>query len=295
MRRGSVRRRNRRAQREERAGVLGVQVVLCVALLCAAVGLQASEIPFYEKARISAAELVGAEAFSPGEAAWAWAAGLLKGEAEEGEPLEPDGQDFQEKMETLRGYIHRYLPAQAEGAESGGFSRGAPMADGGQGGALPAALSPARKSWSAPEHAILSPVLTTARAWLPLKQAVVTCRFGYRYHPITGEADFHTGIDLGAQEGEPVAAVYPGVVEERGESEIYGNYLVLRHGGSMRTFYGHCSELLAPAGARIRQGETIARVGSTGVSTGPHLHFEVRFDETAANPWYLFFEGREAG
>ena len=125
------------------------------------------------------------------------------------------------------------------------------------------------------------PVLSAAAARPVAGQ--VTSPFGRRVHPITGQQDFHTGVDLSAPEGTPIAAAYPGRVAETGYSPVYGNYILLDHGG-IATRYCHCSEIVAQEGMNLRQGETVARVGSTGVSTGPHLHFELLVEQQAVDP-----------
>ncbi|MEG2203748.1 MAG: M23 family metallopeptidase, partial [Oscillospiraceae bacterium] len=111
----------------------------------------------------------------------------------------------------------------------------------------------------------------------------LTCGFGVRTHPITGAADFHTGMDIGAPRGTPIFSAYPGTVREVGQSNVYGNFVILDH-GNLSTRYGHCETILVRTGMRLRQGERIATVGSTGVSTGPHLHFELRIGERAVDP-----------
>lgn len=115
-------------------------------------------------------------------------------------------------------------------------------------------------------------------------QGRITCEFGYRIHPITGNRSFHTGIDIGADEGDKITAPLDATVRETGSSEELGNYILLDHGGGIQTFYGHCEELFVSGGEVIRAGETIALVGSTGWSTGPHLHFEIRLCGAFCDP-----------
>ena len=116
---------------------------------------------------------------------------------------------------------------------------------------------------------------------------VLTSPYGYRTHPITEKWGFHSGVDLAAAEGTAVSAALDGRVAETGSDETYGEYVVLSH-GSVSTKYAHCSRTLVSPGDRVRQGETIALVGNTGISTGPHLHFEVWLDGSPVNPaWAL--------
>ncbi|MCS6860759.1 MAG: peptidoglycan DD-metalloendopeptidase family protein [Abditibacteriales bacterium] len=112
----------------------------------------------------------------------------------------------------------------------------------------------------------------------------LTSRFGSRYHPILRRAKWHTGVDLAAPWGATVRAAASGTVIFAGWKRAYGKTLVVDHGNGIATVYGHCSALLVSLGARVRRGQPIARVGSTGVSTGPHLHFEVRRGGKPVNP-----------
>jgi murein DD-endopeptidase MepM/ murein hydrolase activator NlpD len=117
-----------------------------------------------------------------------------------------------------------------------------------------------------------------ARPLFPLiGSAVTTSNFGWRLHPLLGSWIMHSGRDLAAPEGTPVVAALAGTVVSSGPAGGYGLAIEIEHGGiHRRTLYGHLSELYVKEGARVSQGEVIGRVGSTGLSTGPHLHFEMR-------------------
>lgn len=112
----------------------------------------------------------------------------------------------------------------------------------------------------------------------------LTSPFGYRTNPVSGKYGFHTGIDLAAPEGTPVASAYGGKVTDSGESDVWGKYVLLEHSDGFETYYCHLSEIYAPKGTVLRKGETLGLVGSTGWSTGPHLHFEVRIDGVRVDP-----------
>ena len=94
----------------------------------------------------------------------------------------------------------------------------------------------------------------------------------------------HTGLDISASTGTPIKAASSGTVTFSGRKGSYGNLLVITHGNGVQTYYGHCSELLVAKGEKVEQGQIIAKVGSTGISTGNHLHFEVRINGVAQNP-----------
>jgi murein DD-endopeptidase MepM/ murein hydrolase activator NlpD len=116
------------------------------------------------------------------------------------------------------------------------------------------------------------------------KDTPVTSEFGWRQHPITGERKFHTGIDFGAGLGTPIYAIANGRVELAGEKGGYGNTVIVNHSAGKSTLYGHASKLYVREGQQVVRGQAIAAVGSTGMSTGPHLHFEVRINNKPVNP-----------
>ena len=113
---------------------------------------------------------------------------------------------------------------------------------------------------------------------------VVTDGYGPRINPVTGEAGFHTGIDLGDPHGAPIAAAKSGVVAYSGWISGYGNTIIIDHGGGIQTLYAHSSELLVGVGETVYRGQTIALVGSTGMSTGPHIHWEIRVNGQHIDP-----------
>jgi murein DD-endopeptidase MepM/ murein hydrolase activator NlpD len=121
-------------------------------------------------------------------------------------------------------------------------------------------------------------------AGMPLADARLTSGFGMRVHPVLGGLRQHTGIDLAAPTGTPVYATADGIVSRADWYSSYGLYVSIEHGASIQTRYGHLSRLAVAAGDSVRKGDLIGYVGSTGRSTGPHLHYEVRIDGLAVNP-----------
>lgn len=108
--------------------------------------------------------------------------------------------------------------------------------------------------------------------------------YGNRVHPISGKVQFHDGIDLAASSGTPILAMAPGTVTRSGQNGGYGNYISIDHGGGLMSFYAHCSALYARQGEAVKAGQKIAAVGTTGSSTGNHLHFGVHLNSKSANP-----------
>jgi murein DD-endopeptidase MepM/ murein hydrolase activator NlpD len=108
--------------------------------------------------------------------------------------------------------------------------------------------------------------------------------FGARLHPIYKIRKMHTGVDIDAGSGTPIKAAAGGLVVHSGRRGGYGNCVIIDHGGGLATVYGHCSSLSVAAGQEVKQGQVIGRVGSTGLATGPHLHFEVRRNGEPVDP-----------
>jgi murein DD-endopeptidase MepM/ murein hydrolase activator NlpD len=112
----------------------------------------------------------------------------------------------------------------------------------------------------------------------------ISSHYGFRSNPITGVRQFHTGIDIAANTGAPIRAAMSGRVIFAGWSDVFGNYVVINHHSGYRTLYGHMSAIRVKNGALVGTGERIGDAGSTGVSTGPHLHFTVYKNGVTVNP-----------
>lgn len=112
----------------------------------------------------------------------------------------------------------------------------------------------------------------------------ITSYFGNRFHPILHFTRFHAGVDIGAGWGSPIVAAADGQVAAAGWAGGYGREVQIAHGGGLVSLYGHMSEIVAQPGSFVRRGQLIGYVGSSGLSTGPHLHFEVRMAGTPVNP-----------
>ncbi|MBK1648517.1 M23 family metallopeptidase [Rhabdochromatium marinum] len=119
----------------------------------------------------------------------------------------------------------------------------------------------------------------------PLRSGgVITSGFGYRRHPITGRRSLHNGIDIAAKSGSPIVAMADGLVVFSGRKQGYGNIVEIRHGNGLETWYAHNKRNLVKEGDLVKRGQQIAALGSTGRSTGPHVHFEVRKHGKPVNP-----------
>lgn len=121
-------------------------------------------------------------------------------------------------------------------------------------------------------------------ATAPLSQGRISSSYGYRSDPTGGGEQFHRGVDIAAPEGTPLAAIYNGTVAATGENNSLGRYIRIDHGDGVEILYAHCLEVTATEGMRVRAGERVAAVGSTGDSTGPHVHIQVTADGVVYNP-----------
>ncbi|MGB8250059.1 MAG: M23 family metallopeptidase [Azonexus sp.] len=128
---------------------------------------------------------------------------------------------------------------------------------------------------------------------LPVKEAFLGSPFGHRSDPIVGQRAMHEGIDFNAEAGTPVVAAADGVVLSAGWQSDFGNMIEVDHGDGLTTRYAHLSRMNAKAGSLVKRGERIGAVGSTGRSTGSHLHFEVRMLGVAQNPASFLKQGEE--
>lgn len=122
-------------------------------------------------------------------------------------------------------------------------------------------------------------------AWPAPGYICITSYYGGRKDPITGKASGHGGMDIASDPGNPIVAGESGRVITAAYHYSYGNYVVIDHGGGVTTWYAHCSKLLVSYGQQVSRGQQIAKIGSTGRSTGPHLHFEVRINGGRVDPY----------
>lgn len=116
----------------------------------------------------------------------------------------------------------------------------------------------------------------------------ISSGFGYRRHPYDGRYLFHRGVDIVAEPGTPVRAPGDGMIVYSGRRRGYGKVIIIDHGLGIRTLFAHCSRLFRTKGMRVKRGDTLAEVGSTGRTTGPHLHYEIRKNRKAVNPVTFF-------
>jgi len=119
----------------------------------------------------------------------------------------------------------------------------------------------------------------------PIKKGWISSHFGYRKDPFTGKKAFHHGVDFAGKKGADVFSVAAGVVSKTGQQSGYGYLVEINHGNGYSTRYGHNGEILVKTGDRVAKEQVIAKMGSTGRSTGPHVHFEVLQNGKKVNPW----------
>lgn len=148
------------------------------------------------------------------------------------------------------------------------------------------AIAPAR-AIAAPAGAavqIFTPRKVSIPSRMPVDSPAFTSSFGMRTHPILGGRRAHKGVDLAMPAGSPIYATADGTISRADWYSGYGLYVAIEHGGELQTRYGHMSRLNVEAGQQVKKGDIIGYVGSTGRSTGPHLHYEVRIAGEAVNP-----------
>lgn len=121
-------------------------------------------------------------------------------------------------------------------------------------------------------------------AWPVPGYTVISSKYGMRTHPITGVYKLHTGVDIRAPLGATFIAANDGIVTKAGMNAAYGNMVMIDHGGGVSTLYAHGSEILVQVGQQVKRGDPVLKVGSTGYSTGPHAHFEVRLNGVVTDP-----------
>lgn len=122
-----------------------------------------------------------------------------------------------------------------------------------------------------------TPSIWPVKGWL-------TSTFGYRSSPFTGRRELHKGLDIATRSGTPIIAPADGLVVFAGREGGFGNMIIVDHGYGITTRFGHCSSLEAKLGQKVKRGDVIARIGSTGRSTGPHVHYEVAVNGVSVNP-----------
>lgn len=121
--------------------------------------------------------------------------------------------------------------------------------------------------------------------YLKPAQGQITSKYGKRTHPITGKESFHTGIDIAGSTGDNIIASLSGKVVSAGwYNSVYGNVIIINHGNNIQTFYAHLDKILVKSGQNVDSGDVIGKMGSTGLSTGPHLHFEIRINGEHVDP-----------
>lgn len=151
--------------------------------------------------------------------------------------------------------------------------------------------SPAASAQAQTEEAPETAKIDVPAKWTAPAKGAISSRFGEREHPVDGEEKAHTGIDIAANEGDTVVAAYPGTVASTGCDSANGNYVVIDHGENLTTTYIHLKTISITVGEYASPEVKIGEVGSTGISTGPHLHFEIKKDGKSVNPEeYIAFD-----
>jgi len=123
----------------------------------------------------------------------------------------------------------------------------------------------------------------------PIEYKGITSKFGYRVHPTLNRREFHRGSDMKAKSGTPVYATADGIVEYAGvhRKSGFGKLVILQHAFGFRSYFGHLNKIVIKSTRFVKKGDLIAYSGNTGMSSGPHLHYEIRFIHNAVNPYYF--------
>lgn len=229
--------------------------------------------------------------------------------AEARQSVQEDAHALSRRIAQLHAHVIRLDAAGARmteiaGLDAGEFDFSNPPAVGGPESlgseVLDSALSPALYSLEAFERKlsdrerqmrVLEDILLASRlqkqvkpsGW-PVETGYVSSLYGWRTDPFNGRAALHSGVDFAGREGSPVLAVATGIVTEAGERFGYGNLVEINHGNGYVTRYGHNRKLLVKVGDRVVRGQKIGTMGTTGRSTGPHVHFEVMLNGKLVNP-----------
>lgn len=191
----------------------------------------------------------------------------------------PDGMFSGGSAEVFSSLFDQELSSRI--AESGGFGFGNMLKDQMVGQEMIAASHSLERNFDPHVRHRVKGVLDSA---MPVQDGVVTSKFGKRSDPFHGKTRNHKGLDIAAPRGTPIHPIREGTVVSAGKRGGYGNVVILEHGDGTTSLYAHCDKLKVAKGDRVGRGDVIATVGSTGRSTGPHLHLEVHRDGAAVDP-----------
>lgn len=279
-----------RSEPEDR--LLLVQIILCVVVVLAVLAVQLSEAPFLDTLRGQYSRMINeGMQFGTGSPIVRFGSQTVEvlrgglqavlatldsdGQQQNDEPvLEPWADDgHSEETAAFAKGAGGYWPSETQNADSQMVTE--PDSIQLQSGANAQRQPPEGASFAAYtlEHPLALPV-----------QGALTSGYGYRENPVNGEEDFHAGLDIACEMGDPVGACLPGQVAFTGSNAIRGNYMILRHGNGVQTLYQHLSCVVVRPGQVIKQGQTIGMAGSTGLSTGPHVHLELILNGIRVNP-----------
>jgi murein DD-endopeptidase MepM/ murein hydrolase activator NlpD len=216
------------------------------------------------------------------EAATAFESYMIEMMVKEMRKTVPDGMFSGGASEIFSGMFDQEISQRI--AETGGFGfrdvMGQAMGVEHSASSAPSFMSISRPSASHGSH---SRAVHDLNGQLPV-DGVVTSHFGRRTDPFHGKKRAHKGLDIAAPTGTPIKPVREGTVLSAGKRGGFGNVVVVDHGDGVTSLYAHCDELKVNKGDKVRRGDTIATVGSTGRSTGPHLHLEIHRDGAAVDP-----------
>jgi murein DD-endopeptidase MepM/ murein hydrolase activator NlpD len=250
--------------------LLFVQMLLCVAIAAFLAFSRASDAPWIPALRAQCEQaLTQGVSFSTENEVARLASKAVR-------QLRVSAQAWMEQLDRVQETSMHDTSAETESVAASEILEESVLLNG-QGGLWPV------KKRQVPDGATLDAYTLTQTLTLPV-QGVFTSAYGFRTHPITGEEDFHMGIDLAAAEYTAVKCALAGQVVESAYNSQRGNYIIVRHDDGVQTLYQHLSYVFLRTGERVAQGQVLGTVGSTGMSTGPHLHFELIVNGVRVNP-----------
>ncbi len=275
--------------------ILTMQAIICTVLMIGAVLLGTFAPSAFEYCRRNYQTLVSADAqtfVSTAKEKFSEAAKVIKNlpqsgagaQSEQSSDSSAQSSDNAASQSSQISSEESGVSSEQSKAASDSLEAEASAAASGTGG-TPQAI---QKLGEIPAGATVLPVSITIDFTRPTKTGTISSYFGQRIHPITGEYEFHTALDIAAAKNTPVYSVADGTVIESGKDKYLGKYVYIEHADGFQSKYGHLNKRCVKKGKKVKAGELIGKVGTTGYSTGFHLHLQLLKNKVAFNPLFVF-------